>query len=50
MEKGLKDVHLPSLLLSMSIRGTEEEENLPTGAPRVGFVYFQCFTASNRLV
>lgn len=50
MEKGLKDIHLPSLLLSMSVRDIEEEENVPSGAPRVGFVYFQCFKASNRLV
>ena len=50
MEKGLKDIHVTLLPLTMSMRGIAEEENLPTGARRVGFDYFQYVTVSNGLI
>lgn len=50
MEKVLKVPHLTSLPIEMSMRGVKEERNLPTSAPRVSFVYFQYFRASNGLV
>ena len=50
MEKGLKDIHVTLLPLTMSMRGIAEEENLPTGAPRVGFDYFQHVTVSKGLI
>ena len=50
MEKVLKGHTSDITAPSMSIRGTEEEENLPTGASRVGFLYFQCFRAFHGLV
>lgn len=50
IEKVLKYAHLTQLPLAMSLRCTEEEGEVPTGALRVGFVYFQCFRASNMLV
>ena len=50
MEKGLKDIHVTSLLLTMSMRGIAEEENLPTGASRAGFDYFQHVAVSSGLI
>lgn len=38
-----KDTHLTLLPLAMSIKDIEEKENLPNGAPKVGFCLFLLF-------